>query len=185
MSGPIQAGTPNATITVDGTGFVRRSVVRWNGSNRTTTFISSGELRATITAGGTDTVDIVVPVGAPDANPVHADTLQNSAATFSIDASADPAATIDLSTLVLSDGGGEISFPYSVDEFDVAREARRLRPGLPVSFPVAWDDLDDVTPRDFTVRTLEESYHVATLDHDAKLIEDRACEFVADVAKSA
>ena len=61
---------------------------------------------ATITAGGTDTVDIVVPVGAPDANPVHADTLQNSAATFSIDASADPAATLDLTTLVLSDGGG-------------------------------------------------------------------------------
>ena len=61
---------------------------------------------ATIMAGGTDTVDIVVPVAAPDANPVHADTLQNSAATFSIDASADPAATLDLTTLVLSDGGG-------------------------------------------------------------------------------
>jgi bifunctional non-homologous end joining protein LigD len=28
----------------------------------------------------------------------------------------------------------------------------RLRPGLPVSFPVSWDDLDDVTPADFTIR---------------------------------
>jgi bifunctional non-homologous end joining protein LigD len=27
----------------------------------------------------------------------------------------------------------------------------RVRPGVPVSFPVAWDDLDDVTPGDFTV----------------------------------
>ena len=29
----------------------------------------------------------------------------------------------------------------------------RVRPGVPVSFPVGWDDLDDVTPRDFTLRT--------------------------------
>ena len=29
----------------------------------------------------------------------------------------------------------------------------RIRPGAPVSFPVAWDDLDAVTPRDFTLRT--------------------------------
>ena len=32
----------------------------------------------------------------------------------------------------------------------------RVRPGVPVSFPVAWDDLDDVTPRDFTLRTAPE-----------------------------
>jgi bifunctional non-homologous end joining protein LigD len=29
----------------------------------------------------------------------------------------------------------------------------RVRPGAPVSFPVAWDDLDAVTPGDFTVHT--------------------------------
>ncbi|MFC0437453.1 DNA polymerase domain-containing protein [Kutzneria buriramensis] len=29
----------------------------------------------------------------------------------------------------------------------------RLRPGVPVSFPVAWSDLDDVAPADFTIRT--------------------------------
>ncbi|GHF33294.1 DNA ligase D-like protein (predicted polymerase) [Amycolatopsis bartoniae] len=29
----------------------------------------------------------------------------------------------------------------------------RVRPGLPVSFPVAWADLDAVSPHDFTVRT--------------------------------
>ncbi|WP_410658965.1 DNA polymerase domain-containing protein [Amycolatopsis sp. lyj-112] len=40
-------------------------------------------------------------------------------------------------------GGGTVAAAYSP----------RLRPGLPVSFPVAWDDLDDVTPADFTVRT--------------------------------
>jgi DNA ligase D-like protein (predicted polymerase) len=29
----------------------------------------------------------------------------------------------------------------------------RLRPGMPVSFPVAWDDLGNVVPADFTVHT--------------------------------
>ena len=29
----------------------------------------------------------------------------------------------------------------------------RVRAGTPVSFPVAWDDLDQVTPADFTMRT--------------------------------
>lgn len=35
----------------------------------------------------------------------------------------------------------------------VAAYSPRARPGLPVSFPVTWDDLDRVSPMDFTVRT--------------------------------
>ncbi|MEV0288578.1 non-homologous end-joining DNA ligase [Kribbella sp. NPDC050820] len=35
----------------------------------------------------------------------------------------------------------------------VAAYSPRVRPGTPVSFPLGWDDLDRVTPRDFTVRT--------------------------------
>jgi DNA primase len=35
----------------------------------------------------------------------------------------------------------------------VAAYSPRLRPGVPVSFPVAWDQLDQVTPADFTVHT--------------------------------
>jgi DNA ligase D-like protein (predicted polymerase) len=35
----------------------------------------------------------------------------------------------------------------------VATYSPRVRPGAPVSFPVAWADLDDVTPADFTVHT--------------------------------
>ncbi len=33
----------------------------------------------------------------------------------------------------------------------VAAYSPRLRPGVPVSFPVAWDDLDGVSPGDFTL----------------------------------
>jgi DNA ligase D-like protein (predicted polymerase) len=35
----------------------------------------------------------------------------------------------------------------------VAAFSPRIRPGAPVSFPVGWDDLDRVTPADFTIRT--------------------------------
>ena len=40
-------------------------------------------------------------------------------------------------------GGATIAAAYSP----------RVRPGAPVSFPVDWDDLCDVTPADFTIRT--------------------------------
>lgn len=35
----------------------------------------------------------------------------------------------------------------------VAAYSPRVRPGVPVSFPVSWDDLEAVSPREFTVRT--------------------------------
>jgi bifunctional non-homologous end joining protein LigD len=35
----------------------------------------------------------------------------------------------------------------------IAAYSPRVRPGTPVSFPVAWDDLDDITPSDFTMHT--------------------------------
>jgi DNA primase len=35
----------------------------------------------------------------------------------------------------------------------VAAYSPRIRPGAPVSFPLGWDDLDRVTPADFTLRT--------------------------------
>jgi len=40
-------------------------------------------------------------------------------------------------------GGATVASAYSP----------RVRPGAPVSFPVAWGDLDRITPRDFTVHT--------------------------------
>jgi len=36
----------------------------------------------------------------------------------------------------------------------VAAYSPRARPGMPVSFPVAWDDLGRVAPADFTVHTV-------------------------------
>ena len=44
------AGGPGFSLTVTGTNFVPTSVVRWNGSNRTTTYVSATQLTAAITA---------------------------------------------------------------------------------------------------------------------------------------
>jgi bifunctional non-homologous end joining protein LigD len=40
-------------------------------------------------------------------------------------------------------GGGTVVAAYSP----------RVRPGVPVSFPIGWNDLDNVAPRDFTIHT--------------------------------
>jgi hypothetical protein len=44
------AGGPAFTLTVNGSNFVSGSTVQWNGSNRTTTFVSATQLTAAITA---------------------------------------------------------------------------------------------------------------------------------------
>ncbi len=60
------AGWPGLPLTVDGSNFVFTSVVRWNGNDRTTLFLSSAQLGALITAsdiatGGTAEVTVFNP----------------------------------------------------------------------------------------------------------------------------
>jgi hypothetical protein len=43
-------GSPEFTLTANGSSFISSSVVRWGGANRTTTFVSSTQLTATIPA---------------------------------------------------------------------------------------------------------------------------------------
>ena len=62
----LPAGSGALTLTVNGTGFVSSSIVQWNGSARTTTFVSATQLRAAITtadlaAVGTTPVTVVTP----------------------------------------------------------------------------------------------------------------------------
>lgn len=44
----IQAGTPTTTITVDGTGFTSGSTILWNGQVLPTSFVSAGQMTATV-----------------------------------------------------------------------------------------------------------------------------------------
>ena len=62
----VTAGAPAFSVTVTGSGFVNASVVRWNGVNRPTTFVSGTQLQASIpasdvAAAGTAQVSVVTP----------------------------------------------------------------------------------------------------------------------------
>ena len=62
------AGGPGLPLTVNGSNFVSGSTVRWNGADRTTTFVSALQLTASIPASdiatpGTATVSVISPGG--------------------------------------------------------------------------------------------------------------------------
>jgi hypothetical protein len=74
------AGGPEFVLTVDGTNFVAESVVRWNGVNMTTTFVSSSRLTATIpasniAAAGTAQVTVFNPTKAGGGGASNAQTF--------------------------------------------------------------------------------------------------------------
>jgi hypothetical protein len=82
------AGGPAFTLTVNGSNFVSASVVRWNGSDRTTTYVSSTQLTAAILASdivtaGTATVTVFTP--APGGGTSNPQTFTTSATLFSDD----------------------------------------------------------------------------------------------------
>src|SRR5215831_7836764 len=59
-------GGAGFTLTVNGTGFVSSSTVRWNGQGLTTTFVNSRQLKATVTSAeiataGTATIKVMTP----------------------------------------------------------------------------------------------------------------------------
>jgi hypothetical protein len=61
----VAAGSPGFTLHVYGTGFVNTAIVRWNGSDRTTTFVDSTHLTAAITASDVataETAQVVVSI---------------------------------------------------------------------------------------------------------------------------
>ena len=66
MPSSVTAGGAAFTLTVTGNNFLRESVVRWNGTNRTTTFVSATQLIAAIPAtdiatAGSATISIYTP----------------------------------------------------------------------------------------------------------------------------
>ncbi len=87
------AGGAALTLTANGTNFVSTSVIQWNGSNRSTNFVSSTRLTATIPAGdiaapGTASVTAVSPPpGGGTSNPV---TFTISAGTVAVAVATNP-----------------------------------------------------------------------------------------------
>ena len=108
-------------------------------------------LAAVVKTSGAKGVHVVVPL-TPDAGAADV-----AAATRAIAARAerlDPQLTT--TAFVVEARGGKVFLDStrSGGATVAAVYSPRTRPGVPVSFPVAWDDLDDVSPADFTITTV-------------------------------
>ncbi len=98
------AGSPQFTLTVNGSNFATGAVVRWNGANRTTTFVNAGQLTATIAAAdiaaaGTASVTVFNPT--PGGGTSNAQTFTITAANNPV-----PTTTGISPTSAIEDGAG-------------------------------------------------------------------------------
>lgn len=80
------------TLTVNGSNFASNSIVRWNGSNRTTTYVSPTQLTASIPASDLTTS------GTADVTVINGTTVSN-ALPFTIDPAGVPVLTLSTATL--------------------------------------------------------------------------------------
>ncbi|RKT55387.1 non-homologous end-joining DNA ligase [Saccharothrix australiensis] len=110
--------------------------------------LADAGLTGAVKTSGAKGVHVFVPVDASDDDA--------AAATRALAARAerlDP--TIATTAYLREERGGKV-FLDSTRAYGatvVAAYSPRVRPGTPVSFPVSWDDLDRITPSDFTLRT--------------------------------
>jgi DNA ligase D-like protein (predicted polymerase) len=107
-------------------------------------------LTGAVKTSGAKGVHVLVPVADPATNE------QIAAATRALAARAerlDPAVATTEYVVDRREGKVFLDSTRSGGATVVAAYSPRVRPGVPVSFPVGWEDLDRVTPAEFTVRT--------------------------------
>lgn len=113
--------------------------------------LADAGLAGALKTSGAKGVHVFVPIAQP------ASLEEIAAATRALAARAerlDPA--LATTTYVLADRGGKVfvDATRAGGATVVAAYSPRIRPGTPVSFPLAWDELEDVVPGDFTIRTV-------------------------------
>jgi DNA ligase D-like protein (predicted polymerase) len=111
--------------------------------------LGAGGLAGAVKTSGAKGLHVVVPVRGAPFEDVAAATRALAVRTERLDP--------DLATTayLLQDRGGRVfvDSTRSGQGTIVAAYSPRIRPGLPVSFPLSWDELDDARPGDFTVTT--------------------------------
>jgi bifunctional non-homologous end joining protein LigD len=112
--------------------------------------LAEAGLEGVVKTSGAKGVHVFVPVGE------RATMEEVAAATRAIAARAERIDPVLATTAYIrEDRGGKVFLDStrSGGATVVAAYSPRLRPGAPVSFPVAWDDVESVAPSDFTVHT--------------------------------
>lgn len=110
------AGSPGITLTVNGTNFSNGSVVTWNGSSRTTTFVSATQLTAVIPASDLTTAGTAL-VG------VSSGSVASNTQTFTINAVTGPAFSLtsalpDFGNVCINTTAGPASFTLDGSNLD-------------------------------------------------------------------
>jgi bifunctional non-homologous end joining protein LigD len=111
--------------------------------------LSELNMNAAVKTSGAKGVHVVVPVTPTPAADVAAATRALAARAEELD----PALTT--TEFVRADRGGKVFLDSTRagGATVVSVFSPRVREGLPVSFPVPWESIDSITPRDFTIRT--------------------------------
>ncbi|MCW2700507.1 MAG: primase, small subunit [Blastococcus sp.] len=106
-------------------------------------------LAGAVKTSGSKGLHVVVPVQGATFEDVAAATRALATRTERLDPE------LATTAYLLQDRGGRVfvDSTRSGQGTIVAAYSPRIRPGLPVSFPVGWEDLDDVRPGDFSVTT--------------------------------
>lgn len=111
--------------------------------------LADAGLTGVVKTSGAKGLHIVVPLQPADVGDAAAATRALAARAAHLD----PAVATTAYLKEDRDGKVFVDSTRSAGTTIVAAYSPRVRPGAPVSFPVDWDDLDAVTPADFTIRT--------------------------------
>ncbi len=112
--------------------------------------LSDSGLRGAVKTSGAKGIHVFVPVdGAAPVDDVAAATRALAARAEALDPRRATTA------FIVADRGGKVfvDSTRAGGATVVAAYSPRLRPGIPVSFPLAWSDLDSARPPDFTIKT--------------------------------
>ncbi|WP_348519646.1 ATP-dependent DNA ligase [Blastococcus sp. CT_GayMR20] len=117
-------------------------------------------LAGAVKTSGSKGVHVVVPVGGASFEDVAAATRALAARTERLDPE------LATTAYIKEDRHGRVfvDSTRSGQSTIVAAYSPRIRPGLPVSAPVGWDALDDVSPGDFTVTSAADRFPAAWAD---------------------
>jgi bifunctional non-homologous end joining protein LigD len=115
--------------------------------------LAGAGLAGALKTSGSKGVHIFVPLATGADAPGHEDVAAAARAIGARAERLDPA--LATTAFIKEDRGGKVFIDSTrVGGATVAAAySPRLRPGTPVSFPLPWDELDDITPADFTVHT--------------------------------
>lgn len=111
--------------------------------------LDAADLSCVVKTSGAKGVHVFVPVAGVGVDDAAAATRAIAARAEALDPE------VATTAFVREDRGGKVFVDATrVGGATVAAAfSPRVRPGAPVSFPVRWDDLDDVAPGDFTIRS--------------------------------